>query len=413
MMFCSIIAQNFLPHARVLAESLAEHHHDCAFDVLVVDAPEEPGEAGELFRRVSLSMLGLPRAELNRRLTLYETAALASSLRGPLLAACLARMSDAVLYLDADMLVLGPLTDIGPLALRHGVVLTPHSTVPLRFTPGGFGPEQAFLQAGVFNGGFLAVSLAAADFLRWRDERVARDCVVAVDRSIVLGQAWLSLVPALFDHHVLRDRGINLMGHGMGEDDLTWRGDKPWIGETPVRLFHFGGGFDPHVGGLSGHVTSQHWWPRASERPGLARLCAIYGERLLAAGFDRRMAAGEQWLDPSMRTAYRKALIGAEENKSREPPNPFSDGKAAFAQWLASPAWTGSRVSHYVAAMHATRADLRAMFPRVPGADEKALLNWVVGNDGGQLPVRHEPSAWTKFWQRQARSVRKRLRPTP
>jgi hypothetical protein len=382
MMFCSVIAQNFLPHARVLAESLAEHHPDCAFDVLVVDAPEQPGEDGEFFRRVSLDALGLPRAELNRRLTMYDTTALASSLRGALLAACLARTGDAVLYLDADMLALGPLTDIGPLALRHGIVLTPHSTVPLRFIPGGFGPEQAFLQAGVFNGGFLALSPAAADFLTWRDERVARDCVVATDRYIVLGQAWLSLVPALFDHHVLRDRGVNLMGHGMGEDDLAWRGDKPWIAETPVRLFHFGGDFDPHEGGMV-HTASQPWWPRESERPGLARLSAIYKKRLLAAGFDRRTASGEQGLNPSMRMAYRKALIDAEESKSREPPNPFSDGKAAFAQWLASPAWTGSLVSHYAAAIHATRADLRAAFPRVPGADEKAFLNWVAENDGG------------------------------
>lgn len=392
MMFCSVIARNFLPHARVLAESLAQHHPGCAFDVLVVDAPEEPGEDGERFRRVSLDALGLPRAELNRRLTMYEAAALASALRGPLLTACLARTGGAVLYLDADMLAFGPLTDIGPLALRHGIVLTPHSTLPLRFVPGGFGPEQAFLQAGVFNGGFLAVSPAAADFLKWRDERVARDCVVATDRYIVLGQAWLSLVPALFDHHVLRDRGVNLMGHGMGEDDLTWRGDKPWIGEVPVRLFHFGGSFDPRAGGLD-HLASQYWWPSVSERPGLARLCDLYGKRLLAAGFDRRTASSEQELDPSMRTAYRKALIDAEENNSPEPPNPFSDGKAAFAQWLASPAWNGSLVSHHVAGMHAMRADLRAMFPEVPGADEKALLDWVAANDEGKPPVGHKPPA--------------------
>jgi hypothetical protein len=382
MMFCSVIAQNFLPHARVLAESLAEHHPDFAFDVLVVDASEEPGEEGELFRRVSLGSLGLPRAELNRRFTMYETAALASSLRGPLLAACLARTGDAIVYLDADMIALGPLTDVGALALRHGIVLTPHSTVPLRFRPGGFGPEQAFLQAGVFNGGFLAVSPAAADFLKWRDERVARDCVFEPERSIVMGQAWLSLVPALFEHHVLRDRGVNLMGHGMGEDDLTWRGDQPWIGEVPVRLFHFGGDFDPHAGAMD-HAAPQHWWPRESERPGLARLYGIYRKRLLAAGFDRRTASVEQELNPIVRLAYRKALIDAEESKSPEPPNPFSDGKAAFAQWLASPACTGSLVSHYVAALHATRADLRVAFPGVPGADEQALLNWVAENDGG------------------------------
>jgi hypothetical protein len=94
-----------------------------------------------------------------------------------------------------------------------------------------------------------------------------------------------------------------------------------------------------------------------------------------------------------MRTAYRKALIDAEANNSPEPPNPFSNGKAIFAQWLASPAWNGSRVSHYVAGMHAIRADLRAMFPRVPGEDEKALLDWVAGNDEGKPAVGQKPFA--------------------
>ena len=117
---------------------------------------------------------------------MYSIAELSSSLRDHLLTACLARTSRPVLYLDADMLVLAPLTDIGQMADRYGIVLTAHATVPLAYKSGGFGPEQAFLRAGVFNGGFLAVSPAAKDFLRWRAERTARDCVHALDHELIL-----------------------------------------------------------------------------------------------------------------------------------------------------------------------------------------------------------------------------------
>ena len=148
MLFCTVIAQNFVPHARVLAESLAEHHPGCRLDVLVLDAPEPSGSRGP-FRWLSFDALPLSRAEINRRRTMYDTAALASSLRGPLLEACLARNEGPVLYLDADMLVLAPLDDVEALAQRHGIVLTPHSAVPLPFQPNGFGPEQGFLHSGV------------------------------------------------------------------------------------------------------------------------------------------------------------------------------------------------------------------------------------------------------------------------
>jgi hypothetical protein len=131
MLFCSVIAQNFLPHARVLAESLAQHHPGCAVDVLIVDAPDAPAEVGEPFRRVSLGELPLPAEEINRRRTLYDIAGLASSLRGALLERCLARTGDPVCYLDADMLVLAPLDDIAPLVARHGIVLT--RTRPCRY----------------------------------------------------------------------------------------------------------------------------------------------------------------------------------------------------------------------------------------------------------------------------------------
>jgi hypothetical protein len=382
---CTAIAQNFLPHARVLAESIAEHHPGCRLDVLVVDAPEPETMFGEPFRRVSPSELALPREELHRRLTLYDTAALLSSLRSPLLAGCLARGSGPVLYLDADMLVLGSLADVGELIARHGIVLTPHATVPLPFRAGGYGPEQTFLRAGVFNGGFLGVSPAAVDFLAWRDERVARDCVVAFDRGIFLGQAWLALVPALFDHHVLRDRGVNLLGPGLGADDLDWRGDRPWIGETPVRLFHFGGAFEPYSGELAPRLPDPIW-PRTSERPGLARLCKEYGQRLLKAGYGSRPAKGHAWLDWAMRDVYRAALFDAETNGTAEPPNPFTHGINAFNAWLAEPAWPGSKISRYLAAIRAGRDDLRAHFTDIPGAHEDELLRWVASKYPNGLP---------------------------
>jgi hypothetical protein len=389
MLFRSIVASNFLAHAQVLAESLRAHHRSARVELLVVDEPDEPPRPDEPFRRLSLDEAGVSRAELHRRATAFEPQGLVSSLKPRLLTAAVDGGGEPALLLDADMLALGALDDVFELAARHAIVLTPHATVPLPFAPGGYGAEQTFLRSGVLNGGFVGVSPAAGAFLRWWDERSARDCVWDPERGIVASQTWLTLVPALFDHHVLRDRGVNLMGHGLGGDDVEWAGDAPAIDGTPLRLFHFAGGFDPRSGELGG-PRSPDWWPRTADRPGLARLCAEYGRRLIDAGHDDTAAATPYGklangtaIDWAMRAAYRTGLVEAEA----EPPNPFTHGTEAFVEWLAQPVQSGSAVSRYLAAVHAERADVSAAFPEVPGGDEAELLAWVAGkHPDGRLP---------------------------
>lgn len=395
MLFCSIVASNFLAHARVLAESLSRHHPEAELDLLVVDEVEKPPPAGEPFRRIGLDEAGLSRAEFHRRVTMNALHELISSLKPSLVGAAIERSREPVVLLDADMLVLGPLDDVFELAARHAIVLSPHATVPLPFEPGGLGPEQTFIRAGVFNGGFLGLSRAARDFVRWWHERSARDCVYDLDRGIHSSQAWLSLVPALFDHCVLRDRGVNLTGHGLGGDDIAWRDGRPSIEGVPLRLFHFAGGFQPRSGELGG-PRSPASWPANGRRPGIARLCEEYGRLLIEAGFDETIATPWRYgtlpdgtpVDWAMRLAYRDGLRAAERHRAAaEPPNPFEHGAAAFTGWLCEPGWDGSAVSRYLAAVRSGRRDLVAAFPRVPGADEPALLRWAAGKyPSGRLP---------------------------
>jgi hypothetical protein len=395
MLFRSIVASNFLPHARVLADSLQRHHRVARVELFVADAFDEPDPGGEPFRRLAAAELGLSIEELHRRATMYDRHWLLSSLKPRLLMSAVERSPEPLLYLDADMLAFGALEDVFEVAARHGIVLSPHATVPLPFERGGYGPEQLFIRAGVFNGGFLGVSPASRGFLSWWDERCARDCVFDSARGLFASQAWLSLVPALFEHRVLRDRGVNLTGHGMGADDVSWRDGEPWIDGSPLRLFHFAGGFDPRSGELGGPRAPASW-VEMRDRPGIQRLCGEYGRLLLDAGYDG--ATGTPWrfgslpdgtpIDWAMREAYREALIAAEVDPgAAEPPNPFAHGAATFTKWLGEPRWAGSEVSRYLAALRSGRSDLLAAFPEVPGADERALVEWVAGKyPAGRLP---------------------------
>ena len=92
---CTIIARNYLAHARVLARSFAEHHPDGQFTALVIDA--DAGyvrEASEEFEVLGLADIGLHGAELHRMATIYDVMELATAVKPFLLKTLLARGGD-------------------------------------------------------------------------------------------------------------------------------------------------------------------------------------------------------------------------------------------------------------------------------------------------------------------------------
>ena len=107
VLFCSIVASNFLAHARVLADSLRRTHPEARLELFVVDAWDEPPRDDEPFSRIALRDAQLSTDELHRRATMYDRQALVSSLKPRVLAGAIERSSGPVVLLDADMLALG------------------------------------------------------------------------------------------------------------------------------------------------------------------------------------------------------------------------------------------------------------------------------------------------------------------
>jgi hypothetical protein len=77
---CTIVARNYLPHARVLTASFLRHHPDGTFYVLLID--DEDGTLDtrdEPFRVLRLRDIGLDRSEIARLGAIYDVVELATS----------------------------------------------------------------------------------------------------------------------------------------------------------------------------------------------------------------------------------------------------------------------------------------------------------------------------------------------
>lgn len=398
---CTVATRRFVAQARVVAESFLEHHPGGRFAVLVPDDPRRERTVDPRVIELRPADVGVDERELHRIALAYTAKDLACAMKVHLLRHFAERGETAVL-LDGDMCVYGDLAPAAAAAREAEVVLsvharTPHGT-PDRYPPkpdlaprmrNAYGPEQMMVQSGGFNGGLFAAGPRGMPFLDWWRDRIARYCLQEPNRGLFHEQGWTALAPALFDCRILREPGWNVSGFQLHDADVAWDGGRPTIAGAPLRCFHFMT-FDPRrADELSSLDVVAALWPRASQRPGAARLHAGYARRLLGAGHEAALEDVSPYdrlpdgtaVDENMRAAYAEALLRHEAGQGPAPPNPFDDGDAeGWLRWLAAPAEGSSQarpVSRYLLALHTRMQWVYGAFREVPGRDAGAYLDWL------------------------------------
>lgn len=385
---CTIIAGNYLVSARVLVDSFFAHHPQGSFTVLVVDDEDRRlamNDARVDWRR--LGDIGLDTAEIHRLAGIYDVTELSTAVKPRLLQCLLDEGRSEVIYLDPDIYIYDSLADIVLLAAQHGIVLTPHTTVP--FPDDGRQVDALFvLAAGVYNLGFIAVGSSAGPFLDWWWRQTRRRALNDVTRMMFTDQRWVDYVPSLFGHYLLRDPGYNVAYWNLHARTIAMADGWYVVECVPLRFFHFSG-FDPRKPWL----LSRHQGDRPrillSEHPALARICHEYGARLAEAGVDAAseperaygwsLAAAGFELTSRMRRLYWRGVMEAERGEGPEPPDPFDrENPDRFVAWLNAPDQYGPRhCSRFAYAIYCARHELQAHFPDIGGADEARFADWL------------------------------------
>jgi hypothetical protein len=321
---CTVVTRSHLAEARVLAATFLEHHPGARVAALVLDDPEA-SVRDEPFEVVRPADLDLPGPELARMASMYDAFELSCALKPWAVEHALRLGADAVAYLDADVEVIAPLGEALDAARAGRVVLTPHHTTPPPQSP-RFEHDRLALTGGSFNGGFVATGLAGLRFLAWWKERLARDCLDAIAEGWFVDQRWLDLVPALFEHEVVRDPGWNVAFWNLRARTVSSSPGGYTVDGSPLRFFHFSG-YDPHRPYLLSTWLLPDPQVLLSEQPALRELADAHGERLLANGYDEARSVpyaygtgpDGQPLDRDARRRYREALIEAERTGGPEP----------------------------------------------------------------------------------------------
>lgn len=394
---CTIIARNYLAHARVIARSFTDQHPGQRLQVLLVDDVEEGTDAGgEPFDVVAPRDLPLTERTYHEMAMCYDVMELSTALKPTLLKLMLARSGgEPVLYLDPDVLVLAPLDEVAPLAREHSIVLTPHASAPM--PRDGLRPsETEILASGVYNMGFVALAAGSEAFLDWWEVRLRRDAVVDHARMLFTDQRWIDLAVSCFEMHLLRDEGYNVAYWNADQRPVQRRDGRWYAGDRPLRFYHFSG-FNPRAP----HVLSKHQGSeprvRLSEHPGILALSREYSRRLVEEGWEECRDLPSRWdtlpdgttIDRRMRRAYRTGLLQSDATGAPPPPDAFDKASlVGLYDWYARPDprhRSAPRLPRYLWEIYADREDLRRAYPHVGTIHETGFRDWL--HDNGTVEV--------------------------
>lgn len=347
--YCTIVAQNYLPQALALYTSIRRHEPDTDLVLLVIDADRRDLEEGRAGLRVlSSADLELPPHEFDMLAAIYDVVELSTSVK-PLLLRALLRDYDYAAYLDPDMYLTAPLSDLRDATAANPIQLTPHFLKPI--PPGSsYVSEVHSLTVGVHNLGFCAVGRGAEGFLDWWWSHLARECLIYPLLGIFVDQKWTDIGGNLFSAQSLRHPGYNVGPWNLHERTLSKKGDALIVnGSWPLRLVHFSG-FNPRDPDaisvrlntdLRGKTGAGESFTKLSREYARVQLSAIeelgdlppYGYSTDSSG---------KHISSRLRRTFRADLLLADARGDMMP-SPFLDSDAAaFARWR-SASWIKRR----------------------------------------------------------------------
>jgi len=390
---CTIIAKNYLAHARVLAESFVSCNPDIPFFVLLVDRNDGSISSDrEAFEVIELDELEAP--DLVRLCFQYSVIELNTAAKPYFLSHLLKdRGIDRLIYFDPDILVVDHLGELWDLLDKHSIVLTPHLTDPVE-DDGKKPSELDILLSGTYNLGFLGVAKSdtTARLLSWWQDRLYDRCVVAPDEGLFTDQRWMDLVPGFFDDvHILREPGYNVAYWNLHCRRVTVHNDRIHVNGDPAFFFHFSG-LDPHAPlGISRHQSRF----RLEELGDLAGVFDRYRELLFAAGYEALKGLPYAFakfdngvaIPDVARSLYRR--LGSDAERFGDPFRTATVG--SFFRWLVAPvpddALNERPISQLWYEVYGLRPDVRHAFPDLFGADRGDFLRWTQSSGIDELGI--------------------------
>ncbi|OHB49669.1 MAG: hypothetical protein A2Y10_05800 [Planctomycetes bacterium GWF2_41_51] len=274
------ICLNYLPKARLLAETLKRHNPEVRFCLLVNEPiPVDMSDSFDIFDEVAtLENLNIPNKQ--SWLFRHSVVELCTAVKGFYMLELLERPECSVaFYFDPDIAVFSDIDVLLKPLKNASILLTPHQTEPEETIDTIIDNEICSLKHGIYNLGFLGVksSTEGLRFARWWRDRLYHFCRADIAGGLFTDQRWIDLVPAFFtDIHILRHPGCNVSTWNLSHRHVEGDFSKGFTVNGQALIFYHFSGFDSgaqkimlnkYGNNMPAAKALRQWYIAMAERP--------------------------------------------------------------------------------------------------------------------------------------------------
>lgn len=237
----TIVAQNYISFAAVLAESMKKSNHDTDFIIFIADGISDElqifANENELKIRDALK---IDNKKFMEMAFYYEVTEYCTSIKPFIFNQLINDGYELISYIDPDIYVYQNLYDSIYANLEtHNMILTPHICTPINDNK--IPSEADHLKTGTYNLGFI--SLKATDesskFIKWWMNKCENKCFNDPIKGLFVDQKWINLVPGMFDGvYISKHLGLNVAYWNFHEREMV---EGKINNKFPLVFFHFSG----------------------------------------------------------------------------------------------------------------------------------------------------------------------------
>lgn len=242
-------AANYIPKARVLAESLKKHHQPDELDVYLLltdDIPDAFSLEKEAYDEVVTSAsLGI--ADFERWMFGHRIVEACTAVKPFMLKHLLEKGYEQVIYFDPDIAVFNRIDVIVDAFSKGSILLTPHINEEEKTLEAIKDNELNSLKHGLYNFGFVGVknTQQGRDYADWWAKRCYFRCFDDIAGGNFTDQKWNDLVPIFFDEaYMLKHSGCNVATWNYAQRKLEGSLEQGITANGEPLIFHHFTGFD-------------------------------------------------------------------------------------------------------------------------------------------------------------------------
>lgn len=236
-------SNNYLAQAKILGDSVVRYNPEYSFFICLVDSLHPDIDYSFFSPHTIIPIADIPIPEFDEIWKRYAIIELNTAVKPSCCKYFIAEYKpDYIFYIDPDIQIFAPLTQLEAEFKQHDILLTPHTITPIPLD-GKEPQETVFLNYGIYNLGFIGLQANSKNthaLLDWWEERTIKRGYIDICNGVFVDQLYMNHAPLFFKKvKICTEFGYNAAPWNLHERTIIGKQDDTYmLNDNSVLVFY-------------------------------------------------------------------------------------------------------------------------------------------------------------------------------